>query len=107
MSNILVVRMRGEAGTRRDTIDTFRMLGMKKIYSFAILENSKSNIGMIRKIENFAAWGEPTPDMENMLKGKKGLKSPKGGFRSKKLKYPKGDLGYCGDKINDMVKRMV
>ena len=40
-------------------------------------------------------------------KGKKGLKSPKGGFRSKKLKYPKGDLGYCGDKINDMVKRMV
>lgn len=108
MSKILVVRMRGEAGTRRDVIDTFKMLGMKKIYSFAILENNPINIGMIKKIDNFVSWGEPTEETAKLLENRSGgLKSPKGGLKSKKLRYPRGNLGYCGDKINDLVKKMV
>jgi ribosomal protein L30/L7E len=107
MGKLLVVRMRGEIGTRRGTIDTFKMLGMKKLYSFAIVEDTPSNKGMIQKIENFAAWGEATAEIEKSLHGKDGLKSPKGGFKSKKLRYPRGNLGYCGDKINDMVKKMI
>ncbi len=116
MAKLLVVRLRGEAGTRRDVIDTFKMLGMKKIYSFVILESTLPNIGMIKKINNFVSWGEPSPEVEKLLEGigKKsnvytvgGLKSPKGGLKSKKLRYPRGDLGYCGGKINEMVKKMV
>ena len=53
MTKLLVVRLRGEAGTRRDVIDTFKMLGMKKIHSFVILENTLQNIGLIKKINNF------------------------------------------------------
>ena len=116
MTKLLVVRLRGEAGTRRDVIDTFKMLGMKKIHSFVILENTLQNIGMIKKINNFVSWGESSPEVEKLLEGigKKsnvytvgGLKSPKGGLKSKKFRPPRGDLGYCGAGINDLVKKMI
>lgn len=107
MNKVVVVRMRGEAGTRRDIIDTFRMLGLKKLYSFKLLEDTKSNLGMIRKVDNFAAWGEVSEETINLLEGRKGLKPARGGFKPKKLRYPKGSLGYHGDKINDLIKKMV
>lgn len=106
-AQIVVLRMRGEVGTRKEILDTFRMLGMKKLYSVALLENNPSSMGMIRKVENFAAWGEATEETKKLLENKKGLKPPKGGFKSKKLHYPKGDLGYRGEKINDLIKRMM
>jgi len=35
------------------------------------------------------------------------LSPPSSGFRSIRLPYPKGDAGYRGDKINDLLKRMI
>ena len=35
------------------------------------------------------------------------LHPPRGGLKNKKLEYPKGDLGYLGEKINDLLKRMI
>jgi len=35
------------------------------------------------------------------------LHPPRKGLKSKKLEYPKGDLGYLGEKINDLLKRMI
>jgi len=35
------------------------------------------------------------------------LKPPKGGFRSVRTNYPKGDLGYRGKAINDLIKKMM
>ncbi|MEK6887550.1 MAG: uL30 family ribosomal protein [Candidatus Aenigmatarchaeota archaeon] len=104
---IAIIRMRGEAGTRRDVIDTFKMLRLKKIYSARLIEKTPVNIGMIRKIDNFAAWGEASAETEKILIKPMGLKPPKGGLKSKKLKYPRGNIGYCGDKINDLIKKMV
>lgn len=105
---VIVIRLRGEVGMRREILDTFRMLGLKKIYSAALLENTPSNMGMVKKVENFAAWGEATEETEKLLSGKTrtGLKPARSGFKSKKLRYPKGDLGHHG-KINELVKRMV
>lgn len=126
MEKLLVIRMRGEIGTNRGVIDTFKMLGMKKMYSFAIMEKTPTTIGMVKKLDNFVSWGEPTAETEKMLEnvGAKrkrsessasvgplslvgGLKSPKGGFKSKKLRYPRGNLGNCGAAINDIVKKMI
>lgn len=125
MSMIVVLRMRGEVGTRKDVRDTFRMLGLKKLYSFSLLEKNPSNIGMVKKVGNFAAWGDASQDTIKSLEGIGArrktndakasvgsasvtgcLKPPKGGFKSKKLRYPKGDLGY-NDKLNDIIKRMI
>ena len=111
---IVVVRMRGEVGTRQDIVDTFQMLRLKKMYSFALLENTPSNMGMIKKVSNHAAWGEATEETINLLKGISkrrgasvtgGLKPPRGGFKSKKLRYPKGVLGH-NEKINEVIKKM-
>ncbi len=35
------------------------------------------------------------------------LSPPSGGYKSVKLLYPKGDAGYRGEKINDLLKRMI
>ena len=35
------------------------------------------------------------------------LRPPKKGYKSIKLHWPKGDLGYRGDKINELLRRMI
>ena len=35
------------------------------------------------------------------------LNPPKKGFKATRLPYPKGDLGYRKEKINDLLKRMI
>jgi len=35
------------------------------------------------------------------------LSPPSKGLKSKKQMFPRGDLGYRGDKINDLLKRMI
>ena len=35
------------------------------------------------------------------------LHPPKGGYKSTKLSYPKGSLGYMGAEVNDLLKRMI
>ena len=35
------------------------------------------------------------------------LSPPSGGFNAVKEYYPKGDLGYRGEKINELLKRMI
>jgi large subunit ribosomal protein L30 len=35
------------------------------------------------------------------------LSPPTAGFRTIKLHYPKGDLGYRGEKINELLERMI
>lgn len=51
-----------------------------------------------RKILN----GEPV-DIKNVFR----LSPPSKGFSSVKLLYPKGDLGYRREKINELLKRMM
>ena len=82
-----------------------RLVGNKKL-----TEDSLNKITGFKTFEEFA---------EAMLKGKVKLKDypqikpvfrlspPKHGLKSKKLHYPKGDLGYRGDAINELVERMI
>jgi len=51
---------------------------------------------------------------EKIMKGEKTeikkifrLSPPSKGFRATRIGYPKGDLGYRGEKINDLLKRMI
>jgi large subunit ribosomal protein L30 len=103
----VVVRLRGEAGTSRDVRDTFQMLGMKKIYSAALLEENPVNLGMIKKVDNFAAWGNADEHTAKIIHKTKNLKPPKGGLKSKKIRFPKGNLGDNGTKINELIKKMI
>ena len=76
---------------------------------------------MLKKVKDFVAYGEITEATYKELKDKRGVKDPnnKGklkpffrlhpprkGIKSK-VHFPKGILGNNGDKINDLVERML
>lgn len=106
---LAVIRLRGNIGIRKELSDTMKMLGLRRVNTLAILPRTDSIIGMIKKVEDFVAWGELSKELEERLKGKKvfRLNPPKKGLRSIKLRYPKGDLGYRGKEIDDLIKRMM
>ncbi len=106
---VAAIRLRGSIKMRSDLKATFKILGLEKRNTLIVVEKTPSNVGMIRKVENFATWGEISQETLKKLDGKKtvGLKPMKGGFKSVKRKYPEGDLGYRGDKINQFIERML
>jgi large subunit ribosomal protein L30 len=80
------------------------------------LEKKPSVIGMLIKVKDYVTWGEINPETAEMLKkrdeGKKfyRLNSPKKGFGRKGIKIPfgiGGALGHRGEKINDLIQRMI
>lgn len=115
MSKIAVVRIRGLVKIRRDFVDTLNMLNLNKKNHCAVLDSKPEVLGMIRKVKDFVAWGEISDDTIKLLEPRKkngfySLHPPRGGFARKGIKMPVnkgGALGYQGDKINDLLKRMV
>ena len=105
---LCAIRLKGEIEVRGDVADTMQMLGLKKKFTVVILPDKPETRGMLQKAQNFLTWGELPADLEKEFSGKKSfsLKPPKGGFKSLKQMYPKGDLGYRGEKINELIKRM-
>jgi large subunit ribosomal protein L30 len=120
-----------------------------------LLEDSPSNLGSIKKVKDYATWGDVDVNTISLLLGKRGkltggkklsqdyvkkelgyssinelaeaiydlnvqvnelsklkpvfrLHPPKKGFNgSTKKPYPKGELGYRGKAINELIARMV
>lgn len=105
---LAAIRIRGVTSKRKDIEDTLKMLGLKKNHAMAILPRTDSILGMLRKVESMVAWGDIDEELAAKFSTKKAnLKSPVKGFRSIKNPYPKGDLGYRGKEINELIKRMM
>jgi len=105
---LAVIRIRGMTGKRKDIEDTLKMLDLKRKHTLAILPRTDSILGMIRKVNSMVAWGEPDDDIVSKFSSRTArLKSPAKGFRAIKKPYPKGDLGYRGKEINELIKRMM
>lgn len=113
MNVIAAIRMRGVVGARKEVEDTLRMLGLKKKYSLAMLPRNDSIVGMVKKAGYMLTWGEVDSELMKELKEKYGdkktiaLKPPRKGLKSIKKRWPKGDTGYRGAAINDLIKRMM
>lgn len=103
---LAAIKLKGEIKVRGGIKDTMKMLGLQKKLSFAVLEEKPEVKGMLMKSQNFITWGEISQETEKEVRDRK-LKPPKGGFKSLKEMYPKGDLGYRGEKINELIKRMI
>ncbi|MFC2143270.1 uL30 family ribosomal protein [Candidatus Aenigmatarchaeota archaeon] len=109
---LAAIRLRGKINIKQDQKRTMDMLGIKKINSMVVLPRSQIVIGMLKKVESFITWGEVSDEVLDKIR-KKGdetafsLKPPKKGLKSIKKYYPKGDLGYRGDKINALINRMI
>ena len=71
---LAVVRIRGRVGVRRSIGETLGRLNLKRVNNLAIVYGSKSNIGMIRKCNDFVTYGEIDNETLNVLLDSKGIK---------------------------------
>ncbi len=114
---LAVIRIKGDIGLNEDAKKTFRMLNLNKKFACSVLEDNPVNKGMIRKIKDFSTYGNVSEETLALLKKKEkegqkcyNLHPPVGGFERKGTKKSfnaGGALGERGDKINDLIKRML
>ncbi len=63
-----VVQVRGVVKTRRDIKDTLKMLRLHHINHCVLVPDSPENLGMIRKVKDYVAYGEvDAATMETLL----------------------------------------
>ena len=135
-----IIRIKGRVSIDRDINQTLERLRLGRKYTCVVINPSKEQIGMIKKLRNFVAFGNINSEVferlinargqridkkkrvdakvviEGLNKGKKyedlnlkpyfRLHPPRKGINSK-FHFPKGVLGDNGEKINDLVLRML
>ena len=132
---VAVVRVRGKIGVRKNINETLSRLNVPRVNSAALVFGTASNLGMIKKCNDFVTFGVINPQtLERLLvrkgvkpskadidaltsgskKAKEGLglpirlKPPKHGWEDTKLSFSNGgSLGYRGEAINALLSRMV
>ncbi len=139
---ICIIRIKGNIGINKNIDETLNRLRLRRKYSCVVLKPKKENLGMIKKIKNFAAFGEINNGVFEKLIEKRGqlidknkktdakkaveginkgknyedfnlkpffrLHPPRGGIDSKiHFGKKKGVLGNHGEKINELVERML
>ena len=112
---IAIIRIAGKVGLRKDIVETFNRLKLRKKYTCVVFENpTKEQIGMINKVRDFIAFGEINEVTYKKLIEKRKTKiknffrlsPPKKGINSK-MGFPKGILGNNKEKINELIERML
>ena len=110
-----IIRITGEVGLRKDIIETFNRLRLRKKYSCIIIEKpNKEQLGMIKKVRDFVAYGDVEEKIYKKLVEKRKTKiknffrlhPPRGGIKTK-IHFPKGALGDHKEKINELIERML
>lgn len=150
---MVVIRLRGSIGVRREIVDTLHMLNLDAANNCVIIPENETYKGMLQKVRDMVTWGEvDAQTLATLLKKKLRLKGgtkveesslkqltkfdsfesfaqallegkvklgdfpfektlrlrpPSKGFKSTREFYPKGDLGYRGKEINELLQRMI
>lgn len=111
-----VVRVRGTANIRSELAGTFKMLNLTKPNHCSIVRKSPSSDGMLRIVKDYITWGEINSELKTKLEAKSGGKNPvrlhpprKGhGRKGTGLSFRQGGaLGYRGEKIGELIERML
>ena len=119
---ICLIRIRGQIGLKSNINETLYRLRLRKKYSCVVLiKPTKEQLGMIKKVIDFVAYGEIDEEMYKELVKKRGKKDEKGklkpffrlhpprkGIEAKKhFGVGKGVLGNHGKEINKLLGRML
>ena len=118
-----IIRIRGQIGIKRPIKDTLTMLRLYRKNYCVVVDKTPVFIGMAKKVKDYATYGEIDSETYKLLVEKRGekdkngelkkffrLNPPRKGFERKgiKVSFTKGGaLGYRGEKINDLLKRMI
>jgi large subunit ribosomal protein L30 len=132
---IAVIRISGLVEVPREAQETMFRMRLRRKYSCVVLQETSENLGMIDKVKNFVAYGKIKQEDFKELIEKRGqpvnrkkkievfelgkgkfedynlkpffrLHPPRGGIDSK-THYPRGVLGSHGEKINELLRRML
>lgn len=122
---VAVVLIRGRIGIDHDIILALDSLSLHNRNYCSVHKATPSIMGTIKKCKDFVTWGEiseatlkeliskrseKNPKDEKKTKKFFRLNSPKKGYGRKGIKMPfskGGSLGPRGDKIDDLIKRMI
>ena len=116
---IAAIRIKGQIGLKKEVVETLYRLRLRKKYACVLIEPTKENIGMLEKLRNFIAYGEINEETKKELISKRGKKDKNGNLKpffrlhparggmETKVHFPKGVLGNHGDKINELIRRML
>lgn len=122
---LAAIIIRSTVRAKTEIRDALEMLNLHRKYLCVILENTPGNLGMLKRVKDYIAWGEINDDVLKELIQKRSekhprqpekmkkffrLQPPKKGFERKGIKTSfsaGGALGYRGEKINDLIKRMI
>ena len=132
---VAVIRIRGTIGVRRTIKETLIRMNLNRVNSLALLYGNPSNLGMIKKCNDFVTYGEinadtlgkvltkkgvksSKEDVEKLLSGEKKakevlqlpirLKPPRRGYEDTKTGFSRGGAtGFRGEAINEILKRLV
>ena len=112
---IAIIRITGDVNLSRDIRETFNRLKLRRKYSCVVLNPTKEQEGMIKKVRDFVAFGEINENTFKKLKEKRENKNNPNFFRlhpprcgiKTKFHFPEGILGNNKNKINDLIERML
>ncbi len=119
------VRLRGITGINYRAADTLKHLKLHRANSCVIVPESA--LGMLEAAGSYITYGEADEKTLELLVSKRSklgreaikdiiegrlrpvfrLPPPSKGYKSIKKPFPKGDVGYRGAKINELIMRMV
>jgi len=74
MKKICVIRIRGQVGVDEKVKETLDRLRLRRKYSCIVIDPTKEQLGMIKKMRNFVAFGEIKKDVLEKLIEKRGQK---------------------------------
>jgi ribosomal protein L30/L7E len=108
----LVILVRGLRNVRQPLRDTLKQIGLTRNYHAVLLEDGKPLTQQLRKVQTLVAWGPANDATVKKLQALGGapyrLHSPKGGFGGVKAGHAQGGAyGNWGEKINDLVQKMM
>lgn len=128
---VAVIRIRGRVNVRANIRETMTRLNLRFVNNCILVKVNDTYFGMLKKCESYVAFGEIDQETLTSLFTKKEitidpkqvfednynmtelktvfkLHPPKHGFRSTKLSFKQGgSLGYMGENINQLLKRMI
>jgi ribosomal protein L30/L7E len=114
---IAVIRIKGQVGLDKDIVETLNRLRIRRKYACRVFEKPNAiELGMIRKVKDFVAFGEIDDETYKKLVEKRKTKiknffrlhPPRGGIDSKKhFGVHKGVLGNHKKEINKLIERML
>src|SRR5205809_6474198 len=98
---ILAVRLRGTASDNPDVQRTMESLKLERTFQARLLENTPSNLGMLRSAKVVVAWGEVSPDLLGRVLEKRGERDGADGVEDGFLRL----LGKAS--VDDLAKAVV